>query len=220
MAALSARLLALAGAALALSGCLSFARFDSPRTVPAGSREVLFAPSVYLGRSDGNAINTDVIIRNGVAGRADLGFRFNLLSGTADLKLQLVRASDPSRGVDLAVAPLVGYGSDTSWQGSSGSSDQDSWNWYVGLPVLVGINLGRYQLVVTPQLLYQRVAFLPDGIFDLGGTVAFGKVAGSGFAVYPVVAVWKALDARQPLTSLRGPGALAVQPALVFRWGP
>jgi hypothetical protein len=214
------RHLAALAALLSASGCASFARFDSPRTAPPGTREVLFTPSVYLGRSDGTAFNTDLIIRMGLGERSDVGVRFDLLGVAADLKLQLARASDPTSGVDLAVAPLVGYGSDTAWQGSSGSSSQNSWNWQVGLPVLVGINLGSYQVVVSPELLYQRVAALPEGILDAGGTLAVGKVGGTGFSIYPVVAVWKALDARHPATSLSGPGALVVQPALVLRWGP
>jgi hypothetical protein len=102
----------------------------------------------------------------------------------------------------------VGYGSDTAWQGSSGSSSQTSWNWQVGLPVLVGINLGSYQVVVSPELLYQRVAALPEGILDAGGTLAVGKVGGSG----SVSIRWWRSGRRSTLANplhpqLRGPGA-------------
>jgi hypothetical protein len=218
VAALSRRAPAALGLVLLAAGCASFVRLDPARTAPPGKREVAFAPSFYVGRADGTAFNVDLLIRNGLSERTDVGVRFDLLGAAADLKWQVVRASDPSRGVDLAVAPTLGYGADVSWQGSNTSTS--AWNWQVGLPVLIGINLGCCQLTLTPELLYQRVAALPDGVLDAGGTVGFGKMGGSGFGVYPVVAVWKALDARQPLTSLRGPGALVVQPALVFRWGP
>jgi hypothetical protein len=204
---------------LAGSGCISFARFDSPRTVRPGGREVLFAPSIYVGpRQDGNAFNTDLVLRWGVSDRVDMGLRFQLAGFGGDVKLQLVRAADPTRGVDLALAPSIGYGSDISWMGSR-SGAQSNGAWQAALPLLFGINLGSYQLVLTPELLYEYIDVLPAGILNVGGTVAFGKMSGPGFSLYPVLAVWKALDPRQPLASLGGPGALVFQPALAFRWG-
>jgi hypothetical protein len=200
------------------SGCASFARFDSPRTVRPGGRDVLFAPSAYVGRKDNNGFNTDLIIRWGTSPRTDVGVRFDLIGFAGDVKVQLVRASDPQRGVDLALAPSVGYGDDVSWARSASSGDSAG-AWQASLPLLVGINLRTYQLVLTPQLLYERVTVLPAGILNVGGTVAFGRMSGPGPGLYPALAVWKALDARHPFSSLRGPGALAFQPALVFRWG-
>jgi hypothetical protein len=106
---------------------------------------------------------------------------------------------------DLAIAPSLGYGADITWEGNNTPGSPVGWQ--VGLPVMLGINLGRYQLVLTPALLYERLSVLPDGILNAGGTVAFGRVGGPGFSVYPAVAVWKALDPRHPFVSLTGPGA-------------
>jgi len=212
---------ALAGAllvALAGPGCASFARLDSPRTVRPRSRDVLVAPSAYVGpRKDGNAFNTDVVLRWGVADRADVGMRLSLVGYAADVKFQLVRADDPTRGVDVAIAPSVGGGADISFS-TSGTGGR-LWAWQASLPLLVGINLGSAQLVITPQLLYESLPVLPAGILNAGGTVAIGPMSGRGFSVYPVVAIWKALDARHPIGSLDSPGTVAIQPSLVFRFG-
>jgi hypothetical protein len=209
-----------AGALLAVlgsAGCASFVRPDGPRPVAPGERSVSLAPSVYVGqREDGNAFNVDLIFRYGIASRTDFGLRFNVVGVSTDAKVHLVRAADPTRGVDLAVAPSVGYGTDLTWSGGSRSADG---HLQVGLPVLVGINLGKYQLLLTPQLLYQHVDVLPAGVLNAGGTVAFGRVDGRGFSLYPALAIWKALDPRHPIASLKSPGQVAFQPTLVFRWG-
>jgi hypothetical protein len=210
---------ALAVVFLTGAGCASFARLDSPRTVPKGKTELMVAPTVYLGRHDNTAINTDVLFRGGVSDRTDLGLRANLLGFAGDVKVQLVRAPDPSHGVELALAPSVGWGYDISWSSSSGSNNDPSGIWQASLPLLIGVNVGANELVLTPQLLYQHTQVLPAGILNAGATIAFGRMSGSGFSFYPVVAVWKALDARHPFASLGGPGVPSVQPALVFRWG-
>ena len=205
-------------AVLSGTGCASFLRPDGPRTVPPGSGAFHLAPSVYASkRDDGSGFNLDLMYRRGVAARADAGLRLNLFGVAGDVKVQLVRAEDPTRGVEVAVAPSLGYGADIAW---TGQGDDPEWALQVGLPIIVGINLGRYQLVLSPQLLYQRVDVLPDGIINAGGTVAFGKIGGEGFSFYPALAVWKSLDARHPVASLRSPGPLVFQPAIVLRWGP
>jgi hypothetical protein len=208
--------------ALLVAGCTSFVRLDSPRTVPPGHREVMVGLSGYTDdRKDSNLFNTDLLLRWGLTDRTDVGLRFNLVGVATDLKWQLVRATASGRGLELAIAPSMGWGADISWaSGSGGNGGNDlAGGWQVGLPLLMGIDLGPYQLVVTPQLLYQRIPVLPDGILNFGGTVAFGRMSGPGFSLYPAIAVWKALDPRAFFTSLRGPGAVAVQPALVFHWG-
>jgi hypothetical protein len=214
MAAVKRRALAalLLGTVLGSGGCMSFLRPDGPRTLAPGGREFRLAPSAYAGvRQDGNAINLDLMYRVGIVPRADLGVRFNLVSVGMDIKVQLLRAPAPTCGVDIAVAPSVAAGQDISF-----NSDGPL---MVGLPVLVGINLGATRLLLTPQLLYQRVSILPDGVLNVGGTVMFGNSEDRGFHLYPALAVWKALDPRRPVGSLSGPGPWMFQPALVFTWG-
>jgi len=199
-----------------LSGCASFVRPDGARTLAPGTGEILVAPSAYLtAREDNNFLNVDLVYRRGIAARADAGLRLNLVAFSGDVKVALWRGDR----VEVAVAPSLGYGVDITWTGSANNDDPE-WALQAGLPVLVSINLGRYQLTLTPQLLYQHVGVLPSGVLNAGGTIAFGRMSGGGFGVYPALAIWKALDPRQPLESLRGPGPLVFQPALVFRWGP
>jgi hypothetical protein len=211
----------LTGALLALlgsAGCASFLRPDGPRPLAPGEKSISLAPSIYLGqRKDGNAFNVDFMLRHGIASRVDFGLRLNVASATIDTKVHLVRAADPTRGVDVSVAPSVGFGTDLTWSGGNNSADA---HLQVGLPVLVGINLGKFQVWLTPQLLYQRVDVVPDGVLNAGGTVAFGLGDGRGFSLYPALAFWKALDARHPIASLKSPGPVAFQPALILRWGP
>jgi hypothetical protein len=211
------------GLALVGLGCGSFIRPDSPRTVRPGGTEIMFAPTVYVGRKDNNGFNHDIVARWGISDRTDVGLRFWLVGASTDVKFQLVRSADPTRGIDVAIAPSVGWGQDISWERSSSSSSSSSSStsaqaWQGTLPLLVGINFGELQLAITPQLLYQRTNVLPDGILNVGGTLAFGRMSGRGFSVYPLVAVWKSADPRTPIASL-GRGELAVQPGAVFRWG-
>lgn len=203
-------------AVLLASGCASFVRPDSARTLAPDTGEVLLVPSGYLGpRQDNNFFNVDLLLRRGLAPRTDIGLRLNFLGISGDVKVALWRGDR----VEVAVAPSVGYGNDITWTSNVGNNNLE-WALQVGLPVFVGIHLGRYQLTLTPQLLYQDVGVLPAGIVNAGGTIAFGRMAGEGFSIYPALAIWKALDPRHPLESLRGPGPVAFQPALIFRWGP
>jgi hypothetical protein len=206
-------------AALGSAGCASFLRPEGPRTLAPDTGAVHLGTSVYSkDREDGNGFNLDLMYRRGVASRVDMGGRLNHFGVAGDVKVQLVRASEPRRGVDVAVAPSIGYGADITW--TSSNEDSPDWDLQVGLPLIVGINIGDYQLVVSPQLLYQHVDALPSGVLNAGGTVAFGRVGGDGFSLYPALAIWKSLDARHPWTSLRGPGPVVLQPALILRWGP
>jgi hypothetical protein len=213
----------LLGASLS-TGCVSFLRPDGPRTVPVGQREFMLATSAYASeRKDGNALNLDLMWRFGVSQRTDLGLRLNFAGVSADTKVQLVRAPDPTRGVDVAISLSAGVAADISFEGGSGlnggSQKDEGTGVTVGLPVLVGINLGAFRLLLTPQLLYHHVSVLPHGILNMGGTVMFGSTSDRGFQLYPALAAWKALDPDRLIGSLSGPGPWMFQPALVFRWG-
>lgn len=203
-------------ALLAVTGCGSFVQLDSARTTPAGTTETLIAPSAYVGRRDGTASNADFMFRRGLSKRVDFGARVRLVGAGLDVKVQLLRADDPTRGVDLAVAAGAGYGQFIEWTDSGGRG-------WAGpearLSLLTGVNLGPNQLTVTPELQYLRVENVPGGVLNLGATLAFGRMFGPGFSAYPALAIWKSLDAGDLPRALTAPGALAFQPTMVFRHG-
>jgi hypothetical protein len=213
-----AALRAAAAALLLAAGCASFVRVDSARTVAPGSTQWMLAPSLYLNQRQETVAgaNLDLLWRIGLTDRLDLGLRARLTGVAADLKLALHRSSDPRAGVDVALAPGLGVGHDVNWKHTSGDIPAAA---EVTLPLIIGINLGGRQLVITPQLLYQRVETLPDGALNTGLTIAFGAIEGRGLRLYPALALWKALDPKDPLGPSLRQGALAIQPALVFRWG-
>jgi hypothetical protein len=195
---------------------MSYATLDSARTASRGQGQIMLAPSVYVGNDD-RLVNLDLAYRRGVTDRLDLGFRLSLFGALGELKYQLRQSPDPTWGVDVAISPGVGFGTDITWWDSGGDPDSPS-TLQFALPLLVGFNLGDYQLTLTPQLRYQLVPTLPSGVLNVGGTIAFGKMAAPGFQIYPAVAIWKAVDPANFRHSLLGPGLVVAQPALVFRW--
>jgi hypothetical protein len=213
-----AALRAAAAALLLVAGCASFVRLDSARTVAPGSTQWMLAPSLYLNQRQETlaGVNLDLLWRIGLTDRLDLGLRARITGVGGDLKLALHRSSDPRAGVDVAVAPGIGVGHDVNWKHTDGDIPAAT---EVTLPLIIGINLGQRQLVITPQLFYQRVATLPDGALNTGLTIAFGAVEGRGARLYPALALWKALDPKDPLGDSFRHGPLSIQPVLVFRWG-
>jgi hypothetical protein len=204
--------------ALTLAGCASFVRLDSARTVGRGRRQVMLAPSVFLNQREQflAGFTADLLWRFGLTDWADAGLRVHGVGVQADLKLALRRAPDSTRGVDLAIAPGVGAGVDINWMHQSGEGGAGP---EVVLPLIIGVNLGQHQLVITPQLLYQKVATVPAGVLDAGLSLSFGSIEAAGFRVYPALALWKALEPRDLFGPSFRHGSLAIQPALVFRWG-
>jgi hypothetical protein len=197
------------------AGCMSFVTIDSARTAPPGGMQVLWAPSFYAGDAASRVFNMDVMIRRGLGRGVDAGARVNLVGLSADVKLQLHRAPDPTSGVDVAIAPGLGVGADLVWSGEDGGGGGAQ----AFLPLLVGVNLGTLQLLLAPQLRWQQMRGYEAGIVSVGGTVAFGWIEHAGFRLYPVVAAWKAFDPANVRLTLFGPGGVVVQPAVVLRWG-
>jgi len=77
-----------------------------------------------------------------------------------------------------------------------------------------------YQLLLSPALLYQRISTVPGGVLDVGGTIAVGRLDGSGgLHVYPALAVWRAVDPGHVGETI-GHGPLVFQPALVLAATP
>ncbi len=200
----------LLAAACSAAGCMSFVTLDSARTAGRGETQVLFAPSIYVHNDDARFIGADLLVRHGVADRVDVGVRVHPAGVMGDVKIQLRRSR-----VDIALAPAVGYGSDVTWA----KEDEDpSSGFEAALPLSIGIDFATYQLVLTPQVHYQRVPSFPTGILSLGGTIAVGNTTGPGFQMYPALAIWKATDLANFRRSVTGPGAVVVQPALVLKW--
>jgi hypothetical protein len=201
---------------LLATGCASLLRPDSARTAPPGTNQLLVAPSIYLGsREDANIANVDVMARRGVGSRVDLGLRGSIFFVGLDAKVQLWRASDPGRGVDVALSPSLGYGEDITW---STLGREPTWAFQPGLALLVDVNLGGWQLLISPTVLYEHVSILPAGVLNVGGTIAFGRPDGPGLHFRPALAMWKAVDPRNAAGDFVGPGAVVFQPSLVLHW--
>jgi hypothetical protein len=195
---------------------MSYATLDSARTSGRARGQTMLVPSAYVGK-DERLVNLDLAYRRGITDRLDVGFRLSLVGAMVELKYQLRRSPDPTWGVDVAILPGIGLGTDITWWDSGGDPDSPSTP-HIALPLLVGFNLGEHQLTLAPQLRYQMVRTLPAGVLNVGGTIAFGKMAAPGFQVYPALAIWKAVDPANFRHSLLGPGLVVVQPALIFRW--
>jgi hypothetical protein len=193
---------------------MSFATLESARTAGVGQGQVMLAPSAYIGNENPRPFNLDLVYRRGVSPRIDLGFRANFAGVLGEVKLQLRRAPDPTSGVDLALAPGLGAVFDSTWTQEGGPEG----SLQAALPLLVGINFGGAQLLFAPQLRWQTASAFKAGILNVGGTVAFGRMEGPGFRVYPVLALWKSLDPTDLRVSWQGTTNLVFQPALVFRW--
>jgi hypothetical protein len=206
----------------ALAGCSSFVRLDGPRTVAPGMAQSRLAPSFYAGHTaDSVRVNVDYLIRQGVSERVDFGVRLHFVGAGADVKWQLVRSADPTRGFELAVAPGGGCDLDLTWGTQAGKSAPMVCQ--ANLPLMMSYtfnvpDFGPEQLVFSPQLAYLRPPDLPSGVFNVGGTVAFGNLNGAGRGTALVVGFWKAVDAGHPGLSFSHAGGWVVQPGLVFRW--
>jgi hypothetical protein len=125
-------------------------------TVPAGSTRVFAAveanggaplelpvkpllPEVAVGARHGL---TDRVELGGKLTTLPLGRRVTTAALEGQVKVQLRRR--PEGTLEIALGPAGGF----RWVGSSGASMQVS---YVTLPLMLGWNVGRHQIVVTPE---------------------------------------------------------------------
>jgi hypothetical protein len=128
----------------------------------------------------------------------------------AEAKVQLHRSADPAHGIDLALLPGVGYGRDVAWAVGDSAGD----GLQTALALLVGFNLPRLQVALSPQVRYQTGTPFASGLVSVGGTIALGRMHGPN-RVYPALAIWKSADPTDLRATLLGAGGLEFQPALV-----
>jgi hypothetical protein len=147
--------------------------------------------------SDGDAklpwLNLSAGYRRGVADRVELGGRvmllgfrgFSALGVAGDVKVQLRRSEDPGSGTDVATGAVLAYQQvrlgGTPWHLSS-----------IALPLLIGHNFGRHQLVWGPRVAYELWTGEgqdPIHLFYGGGSVAFAWRVGESLELVPELAV-------------------------------
>jgi hypothetical protein len=202
--------------ALLLAGCPSFSTMGTARTIPVGKTQFVVSPqAAYTKRWSIGGLDqrTDALfpqfelgIRHGVTEDVEVGAKGWVLGFLVDAKLQLLRSQSDSSGVDLAIAPGVGYLGFTQGQSLASPSltaSQNSLSFY--LPLLVGINFaGGSQLVIGPKLIDQII--LPSSQTGAGNVLWGG--ASLGYA-------WKVGDFRllpevtvvYPMSVVQKPGA-------------
>jgi hypothetical protein len=130
-------------------GCASATTLGTARTLEPG----VLQPSVSV---KAPMPLLEVGVRRGLTESVDVGARvggyfstpMTVLSVAADSKVQLRRSVDPGSGWDFAVVPGAGYE-----QAVVGGQRLHSVHF--SLPLLLGKNLGRHQLIFGPRLIDQ-----------------------------------------------------------------
>jgi hypothetical protein len=134
-------------------------------------------------------------LRRGLTERVDAGIklttlplgRFVFTAGVeGQVRYQLRRRPD-SRLV-LAIGPAAGF----RWVGSSGAAMQVS---YATVPLLVGIDVGRHQIVVAPEAglqLWTSAGSNEVWVPTTGLSLGFVWRLGARFALVPEVAAYRA----------------------------
>jgi hypothetical protein len=190
--------LAMAGALLLGGGCASFSTMSTARTVPPDTTQTWVAPefvgmTIDTGSGYGNeAISVpqlEIGFRRGVTETAEVGAKLWLLGAALESKFQLVRSPSEEAGIDVAIAPSIG------WLGFN-SGEGDGFNVVTGyLSLPVGINVGGgSQLVLTPKAIYQRYIAKSGtdtgsvGILFIGGSAGFALNLGNTY-VLPEISV-------------------------------
>jgi hypothetical protein len=134
---------------------------------------------------------SEIGVRFGVAHGVDLGFTLNALTVEGNATIQLVR----SQYVDLALAPAFSLGA------SSNFDDEGVDITTAKLPLLVGINFGRHQLVLGPTVIAQwdnasgnlSADGIPAGNYHailLGGTAAVSFSVSKSFRIMPLFGIF------------------------------
>lgn len=172
------------GAAL-LAGCL---------TTPVQRVESLGKGKVEVAVEGGASLleeqptpAANIAARVGVSDRVDLGLRVGSWLYEVQAK---VRLTDDGASVPVSLAPstMVLYGRDPF--DSSGSGERLG-GAFLNLPVLVGVPLGRHQLVLGPgantilAFAEDRVRFGVEGRMSVGLSLRIAR----GFRVHPEIAV-------------------------------
>lgn len=181
--------LAILGAAL-LGGCASFSTMSTARTTPRDTTQVWIAPElVGMTFDTGSPPERQALsvpqfefgVRRGITDDVELGAKLWLLGAAFESKFQVVRSETQDSGVDVAIAPSVG------WLGFNSGDGGGNFNVVTGyLNVPVGINVpGGSQLVLTPKAIYQRYMASGSGssgsagLLFLGGSVGYAWKLGT-----------------------------------------
>jgi hypothetical protein len=138
-------------------------------------------------------VNLSAGYRRGIAHGVELGGRvmavgvkgFTAFGVAGDAKVQLRRSDDPGDGTDVATGVVIAY-----QQPRLGGTP-----WHLGsivVPLLVGHNFGKHQLVWGPRVAYELWTGEgqdPIHLFYGGASVAFAWRLGRHFELVPELAI-------------------------------
>ncbi len=177
------------------SGCIST---GMARTLDRGQFQVSVTPGVQAVKGIENPGVTlpqgEIGIRYGLTDRLDAGVRLFGLGVEADARFGLLRAPSLRRGVELTLAPSVSYAVHryTSFDDGSGM---------VQLPLLIGVNMEGYHLVLGPRAAYAYGRLSPSsgdgGALLVGTSLGLAVPIGRWFHLMPEVSLLQ-----QPTKSL------------------
>jgi hypothetical protein len=193
--------LALVAASLAAlaGGCTAMSTIKTATTVPRGVNQYIFA----LEGNGGAPMEFPVKpllpelvagLRRGLTERVEVGGKLTTLPlGRAvttaglegEVKVQLRRR--PDSRIELALGPAAGF----RYVYSSGASMQVT---YATVPLLCGINVGRHQIVVSPEAglqLWTSAGSTPIWAPMGGLTLGFVWRLGQRFALVPEVSAYR-----------------------------
>jgi hypothetical protein len=166
--------------ALPLTGCASFSTFGLARTLNHGAVQGWVAPSGggAVATSSGTSVGIGYPFleggaRYGITDNVEIGGKLGFNGITLESKFAVVRAPTMDSGVNLSIAPQVGF----IGYGASGGTGSDNASTFVAvltaqLPILFGIDVGGHEIVFGPRIVDQV----------LFGAVSSGSNSGSGTA--------------------------------------
>ena len=186
-------------ASLAGGGCTAMSTIKTATTVPAGQNQVIGAieanggaplelpvkpllPELVVGLRRGL---TDRLEVGGKLTTLPLGRRATTLGVEGEVKVQLRNV--PWSRYKLALGPAAGF----RWISSSGAAMQVT---YLTLPFLTGIDVGRHQIVVAPEVgvqLWTSAGANEVWAPMVGLSLGFVWRIGQRFALVPEAAVYR-----------------------------
>jgi hypothetical protein len=186
-------------ASLAGGGCTAMSTIKTATTVPAGQNQVIGAieanggaplelpvkpllPELVVGLRRGL---TDRLEVGGKLTTLPLGRRATTLGVEGEVKVQLRNV--PWSRYKLALGPAAGF----RWISSSGAAMQVT---YLTLPFLTGIDVGRHQIVVAPEVgvqLWTSAGANEVWAPMVGLSIGFVWRIGQRFALVPEAAAYR-----------------------------
>jgi hypothetical protein len=186
-------------AALAGSACTAMSTIKTATTVPAGQNQVIGAieanggaplelpvkpllPELVVGLRRGL---TDKLEVGGKLTTCPAGRRATTAGIEGEVKVQLRRL--PGARLELALGPAAGF----RWISAACATMQVS---YVALPLLMGIDVGRHQIVVAPEAglqLWTSAGSNEVWAPMLGLSLGFVWRIGQRFALVPEAAAYR-----------------------------